>query len=296
MKCSVIIPAYNAERHLRKTIESINNQTITPSEVIIINDGSTDNTLAVASKISTEFINLNIKIVDQRNCGAAASRQVGVETATGDILVFTDADDISIPNRLEKFIQAFQDYPDSVAAFAKTQTRRDISRDDAKITLINDPISVYLGQNWPLAVAMNFAVKREVAQKATPVPRYFKAANDYAFQINIATQGSFTSVNATTLIYEPNQDGITKKMGIHTQRAYALIAAHQIAKISSNVKHKAIFNTRLTNEWIDILLHLNIFKNRSLFKDILFVGIKHSSYKTMHKSLWWALQKIINRK
>lgn len=91
MKISIIIPAYNVEAYIEKCINSVINQTYDDIEVIIINDGSTDNTAEIIEKYSK--IDNRIKIVNKYNSGVSDSRNVGIEMFTGDYVFFLDSDD-----------------------------------------------------------------------------------------------------------------------------------------------------------------------------------------------------------
>ncbi len=88
---SIIIPVYNAEMFLAETINSALGQTWPNKEIIIIDDGSTDNSLSIAQNYSD---NRNIKIVTQTNNGASAARNAGLKQAKGDYIQFLDADDL----------------------------------------------------------------------------------------------------------------------------------------------------------------------------------------------------------
>ena len=86
---SVIINVYNGERYIKKCLDSIVNQTYKDLEIIIINDGSTDNTLAICE----EYKDNRIKIINQENRGIILSKKVGIENSTGDYIFFIDQDD-----------------------------------------------------------------------------------------------------------------------------------------------------------------------------------------------------------
>ena len=88
---SVIVPCYNAARFLRKCLKSILRQTFTDIEVIAVNDGSTDDTLAVLQEFERK--DSRIRIIDQGNQGPSQARMTGVRVATADYIVFVDSDD-----------------------------------------------------------------------------------------------------------------------------------------------------------------------------------------------------------
>src|ERR1700744_3507890 len=94
---SIIIPVYNSEKYLSDAIQSAINQTWSDTEIIIIDDGSTDNSLQVAQ----QFISEKVKIFHQENKGASVARNYGLTKAKGDYIQFLDADDILSNNKIE---------------------------------------------------------------------------------------------------------------------------------------------------------------------------------------------------
>ncbi|MCY0970992.1 glycosyltransferase family 2 protein [Chryseobacterium wangxinyae] len=96
---SVIIPVYNSQSLIKETVDSILNQTLKPKEIIIINDGSTDDSWQILQKLAE--IDSTIKIFNQENIGASITRNKGVEYAEGEWICFVDADDLLHPQRLE---------------------------------------------------------------------------------------------------------------------------------------------------------------------------------------------------
>ena len=96
---SVIIPAYNAGEYLHETLDSIVNQTFQDFEVIIINDGSTDNTQDIIDEYCFQY--KSFKSYTQNNMGVSNARNRGIEEAHGDYIAFLDADDLFSSNALE---------------------------------------------------------------------------------------------------------------------------------------------------------------------------------------------------
>lgn len=90
-KVSIIVPIYNAEKYMEKCIDSILNQTLNDIEVILVNDGSTDN----SSKIADEYAknDRRIKVIHQENSGPSVARNNGIKTAIGKYIGFVDSDD-----------------------------------------------------------------------------------------------------------------------------------------------------------------------------------------------------------
>ena len=98
-KISIVIPVYNVEKYLRATLESVLAQTFTDYEVIMVNDGSTDESL----QILKEYVNKyeNFKLIDQENGGLSKARSEGVNAAKGEYIAFLDSDDFLAPQFLE---------------------------------------------------------------------------------------------------------------------------------------------------------------------------------------------------
>ncbi|MEQ8972795.1 MAG: glycosyltransferase [Coleofasciculus sp. C1-SOL-03] len=113
---SVIIPVFNGEKTIRETIESVLQQTVADFELMVINDGSTDNTLSVISQIKDS----RLKVFSYANAGLAASRNRGISQATGTYISFIDADDLWTADKLEAQIKALEANPQAGVAYSWT--------------------------------------------------------------------------------------------------------------------------------------------------------------------------------
>lgn len=98
---SVVIPAYNVEKFIRQSLQSVLAQTFTDFEVIVVNDGSIDGTVAAASA----FEDPRIRILTQRNRGLAGARNGGIRAARGLYVAFLDADDLWLPEKLAMHVK-----------------------------------------------------------------------------------------------------------------------------------------------------------------------------------------------
>jgi len=103
-KISIIIPTYNVEDYVKECLESVLNQTYPHTEIIVIDDGSTDSTPSILEKYSNQlFLTLN-----SNNQGQGAVRNEGIEKATGRYIVFVDSDDWIEPKAVENLVQTFE--------------------------------------------------------------------------------------------------------------------------------------------------------------------------------------------
>lgn len=103
LKASVVIPAYNAEGVIGSCLEALRSQRIRPGEIIVVDDGSTDGTSAVANKFK------GVRTLRQKNKGPAAARNLGASKASGDIILFTDADCVPDKKWVERMLEPFKD-------------------------------------------------------------------------------------------------------------------------------------------------------------------------------------------
>lgn len=104
---SIVTPVYNAEKFLEETVGSIQNQTYQNWELLLVDDGSTDNSLQIAEDLAKTDPRINA--VSIKNSGAAIARNTGIDLAKGSYICFIDADDLWLPEKLEKQIKFMQE-------------------------------------------------------------------------------------------------------------------------------------------------------------------------------------------
>jgi glycosyltransferase involved in cell wall biosynthesis len=109
---SIIIPVYNGQAYLRETIECVLNQTYAPTEIIIVDDGSTDNSSGIVKKIRAP-----VKYIYQANSGTAAARNSGVKSASGSYFAFLDQDDLWIKDKLMLQVSVLENEPGTDIVF-----------------------------------------------------------------------------------------------------------------------------------------------------------------------------------
>ena len=113
MSVSVVIPVYNKESTIEKSLLSVINQSIPVSEIILINDGSKDKSGKIIKLIVDNNPQINIKYVEQRNKGVSAARNLGIKLSTCDYICFLDADDIWDTNFNDYLVSLIEDFPEA---------------------------------------------------------------------------------------------------------------------------------------------------------------------------------------
>ena len=104
---SVIVPTYNRAHQLPRTLDSILCQSCSPKEIIVVDDGSTDETLALMTSEYPEIV-----FIQQQNTGVSSARNVGIKRASGDWIAFLDSDDEWLPEKLEIQMKALYENPE----------------------------------------------------------------------------------------------------------------------------------------------------------------------------------------
>ena len=112
MRISVVIPTYNSVPFIDATLESVMRQTLPPDEILVLDDGSTDNTLSLLNSYKS-----TITVFQQKHKGVASARNTLCEKVSGDLVAFLDHDDLWHPSYLEVQRKLFGDYPNVVAFF-----------------------------------------------------------------------------------------------------------------------------------------------------------------------------------
>ena len=105
---SVVIPLYNKEPIIEKTLKSVLSQDYSDFEVVVVDDGSTDNSVAIVESIGDP----RIRLIKQENGGPSKARNTGVKNAKGEWILFLDADDELLPGALRMFYDAINSHPE----------------------------------------------------------------------------------------------------------------------------------------------------------------------------------------
>src|SRR5215216_1764150 len=113
IKVSAIIPTYNSARYLTEAVDSVLAQTVEDVEVVVIDDGSTDET-----ELLMRGYGSRVRYLRQQNGGVARARNRGIEESRGQYVAFLDADDVWVPNKLERQVAALEKGPGHRACYS----------------------------------------------------------------------------------------------------------------------------------------------------------------------------------
>ncbi len=189
MKVSVIIAAYNIEKYIQRCIESVVNQSEREIEIIIVNDGSTDNTLNIINKVNE--LDDRIIVINKKNQGLIEARKTGLKYANGEFILFLDGDDWLENNCIEELYKTANDKKADVVlynAYMVYDDRKEIFDtfiekfiDDIK----KNPVKNLLLLNISPTIWSKFIKKSFLEENNIEFPQNISYAEDLAAVLNI---------------------------------------------------------------------------------------------------------------
>ena len=198
MKFSVIIPLYNKAPYVKKALETVCAQTYRDYEIIVINDGSTDNSAVVADEYLKATYGIDYQIISQQNAGVSAARNNGVAASSGDYISFLDADDWWEPTYLEKMAKLIEDYPEAglyacnYVYYKPGKTR--VAVNNIETGYFNYPKAYYEGGAMPVT-SISVAVPRKVFEEVGGFPLGIKLGEDFLLWAKIAMKYKVAFLN-----------------------------------------------------------------------------------------------------
>lgn len=231
---SVIVPAYNAEKTILETIQSIQQQTLSDFELIVIDDGSTDKTVELLSTIADP----RLKVFSYENGGLPVARNRGIERATGEYLSFIDADDLWTPDKLETQLAALQAHPDAGVAYSWTA----FIDENSQYLYARDPMpfegNVYsniLIENF-ISSGSNILVQRKLVAAAGWFDPALKSAEDWDYYIRLAARAPFVLVPKYQILYRRSSQSMTSKVDV-MERNCLLVLNRAFEQAPSDLQH-----------------------------------------------------------
>lgn len=196
---SVVIPVFNGEKTIQETIESVLKQTFTNFELIIINDGSQDLTLEVISSIKDN----RIQVYTYSNAGLAASRNRGINHATGDYIAFIDADDLWTSDKLEAQFHALKANPNAAVAYSWTDYIDENSQFLGKGShvTVNGNIYPHLLLTDLLENGSNPLIRKQAFVEVGNFDESLGAAEDWDMFLRLASRYHFIAVSYPQVLY-----------------------------------------------------------------------------------------------
>jgi len=219
MKISVCIPCYQQVEYLSEAIESVLAQTLKPHEIIVVNDGSPDDTRYVAMEYPT------VRYIEQVNKGLASARNTGIMNMTGDYLLPLDADDIMKDNCIQRITDTIAENPD---ADVISPSFKNFGKDNSQIILMENP---QLDDFRPIGgvpmnrVAYFSAIKKEVLLEVGGYsPKMTWGWEDYHLWLNLLSKGKkIVTIPEVLVLYRVKEKSMIHEANTHATELWAQI-------------------------------------------------------------------------
>lgn len=296
---TIIIPAYNAEKYIEESIQSILNQTYTNWELLIADDKSTDNTKKIIDNYNDKRIK---KFHNERNLGAFQTMNKLLALSTGDYITFQGADDTSSPTRIESQIKAFSEdeelgivgtWGDIVSENGKwtDDIRRPVSNEEIKA---NNPIS----NTFLSATAM---IRKDIYEKVGGFRPYLYGfgSQDYDWTSIISEQ--YKSKNIAQPLYQYRQVTTSISKNISSKRQVSQELVHFLMKRrkeNNGLDYLHTGETDIVNAYLEKLLQPYNKDKTLIYREYasryMYAGLKRNAIKISWKASLLEPYKLIN--
>ena len=205
MSIAVVIPAYNAERTVRATLDSVLAQTAPADEVLVIDDGSKDSTREIIASYGAP-----VRLFTQANGGPSRARNLGVREARSEFIAFLDADDTWEPTKLERQLEAFTRKTGAVLCYTGL---RNVTPTGETLECVppapEDVLSTRLRLGNPQIVPSCVMVRRDAFERAGGFLLTLKGSEDWEFWVRLQQQGPFCAVHEPLTRYTVSNTGLS---------------------------------------------------------------------------------------
>lgn len=240
---SVIIPCYNSELFVGEAIDSALSQTYSHVEIIVIDDGSTDNSLVVLKKYAAEEKIILLQHEGGINKGVSSTRKLGVTNAKGKYIAFLDADDIFHPEKLQKQLEVFKNYPEVVLVHSKAELLNMttlVFKHQFNYEVKNQPYDFQKQANWLITNHIcnsSVVVKTDLVHKCDFSIKQAFQFEDWLLWSLLSSEGQFYF-----------QDQALLKYRVHEASATSHLLNNQIKSHYSKMEYFFNFFTLAKNE------------------------------------------------
>jgi glycosyltransferase involved in cell wall biosynthesis len=236
---SVIIPTYNREQYLRKALDSVLAQTYQRFEIIVVDDGSTDNTRTMLSAYKE-----SVRYVYQENQGISKARNTGIRNSHGDCIAFLDSDDYWLPEKTELQVALLQKHPE----YGMVASRCSSVRLDGSFREKNRPgTSGWVLENLFQANFIRTSaaiIRKECFHEVGLFDEELKECEEYDLWLRMASQYPIGFINKSLAVYVDNAEGVsTDSLSGRLYRLKVLEKAYLKRKIPPKMYRNRIANT-----------------------------------------------------
>jgi glycosyltransferase involved in cell wall biosynthesis len=239
-RVSVIIPAYNAAAYLPHSIESVMRQTFADWEIVLVDDGSTDQTAAVWEDYQPKLQD-QLKYVHQPNRGIAAARNTAMRSARGEFIALLDADDVWLPQRLERGVEILDGDPETGLVHARV-ARIDgngavIGQLKVEPKYLSGRIAHNIYTRRAHIICPTVIFRRNCLQTTGPFDETLRTTEDRDLWFRIARQSKVSYINEVLAYYRLSPLSITKDLNGLLKGQIQFVTKHYQSGACTRMEH-----------------------------------------------------------
>jgi len=214
---SVIVPAYNCATTITATLNSIRSQTYPVSEIIVVNDGSTDQTAELLDRESNIII-----IINQNNAGVSAARNIGIKTSRHEYIAFLDADDIWLPDKLQNIVKLIQQHPNAIGYYTYFYKwfESDESKENAIKKIEQSQQAYLIDCDWIYhkqlitnhVLTSTAVIRRTALEDIGLFDTELPVAEDWDLMIRLSRKGMFCKTEKPLTLYKLDHESLTSSI------------------------------------------------------------------------------------
>jgi glycosyltransferase involved in cell wall biosynthesis len=242
---SVLIPTYNRASFLPGTLDSVFRQTLPPHEVVLVDDGSTDETVRVVESLMSRNSDWASRLcfIRQANTGKSGALNAALQVAGGQWIAFNDSDDRWLPDKLEKQFAALSRFPDCLVSFTETSLHEFRVRhpelaagEDGRVGQVDDPSYLYPA-SWPGTYMQTLVVRSDVMKACGELDPEYRLSHDVdlLFRLGLLTPFCFVNEPLVEISREP-------------QRTVGLMTAHPAGSLRAMLEAESMLQ-----KWLRML-------------------------------------------
>lgn len=249
---SVVMPAFNAEKTIKETIDSVLKQTHSHLELIIINDGSQDSTLDIINSTQDP----RLKVFSYLNSGLAASRNRGFHHSIGGYVSFIDADDIWTPDKIEAQLKALQANPDAAVAYSWTDLIDESGQflRSGNHTTANGNIYAQLLLGCFVVSGSNPLICRQAFIEVGGFDESLAASQDFDLYLRLAARYDYVAVPSPHVLYRISPNSMSTNVRRHEYTS--LLVRERAFEQSPEVLPQALKHHSVANYYKSVIYRL----------------------------------------
>jgi len=242
-KVSVIMPCYNAAKYLDEAIDSLRRQTYQNLEILAVNDGSKDDTQARLEAQAAR--DSRVRVFAQPNAGPSAARNTAIRNVDGEYVCFLDADDVYLPDKIERQVQYLKDHPDIDLVYSDWYTgdeQLNLTALSAVRIPYSNMVEAFAIRNWFPPLVPLF--RRGMLDAVGEFDEAFRMTEDWEYWIRCTRAGKFAYLPGPLVIYR------THGAQAHLQVTKMLIAGKRV--LSKHFRSDRVLHQRALASWYEI--------------------------------------------